>query len=580
MDRVSAAAPAPRWLLVTSGFLAFTVPLLLAAAQLHGAPRWDEDVAVVRALGQVQVGAEGVASSALSGLTALLPLGNRLMRAALVSTLASGLCAWLLYGLALRSLAPRSPAAASDVGLALGAALLPALAPLFQVEATRVGGASLGVLLVLLVLRALREVRLNAVLLGVLLGLALTERRDAALCAGALIALACVLRPERISVRQGLLLLSAALAIAAVTLLPSLWIRDGRGFSLGLSLGLPLGADGQLEQGPLAQVGPLFSLLALFGALSALWQREQRAVAMPWLVLLALGLLTSGAVARLCGVAALAHLSVLGMRTVLTLLRRSQLPLQGVAVQLVFLVAFCALLLVAEDGRRTLLARSVSGARSWTNEAFERLPTDALLLSDSSSIAWRLWAARVLEGTRPDVTLVPSPLLGHGTLARELLNEEPRLGGLIRDYAIAGTASELSLSELADARPLKVELDMDWSRRLLAHLSPDGLWSDVAPHALGRSDRAQGYEGVQSAFRVVLRHAKTERGTDFATFERVYQDLYHHALISATLGDKALASRMLRKLSRLKPDDPDCRALRASLRRGSKGAASARALLD
>jgi hypothetical protein len=215
------------------------------------------------------------------------------------------------------------------------------------------------------------------------------------------------------------------------------------------------------------------------------------------------------------------------------------------------LFAGCLVLLGAEDGHRAIERRSVSGTRAWSSEAFGNLPPGTLVISDSVEIAWRLWAARVTEGLRPDVMLVPSPLLGHGNVARELLDAEPQIAGLIRDYASRGTASELSLSQLADTRPLKVELDYDWDKRLLAYFTPDGVWSDVAPHALGRSDRTRGFAAMRNVHRRILRRAATENGEDRQTLDRLTSDLHHHALVSATLGDSKLAERILRELVRM-----------------------------
>jgi hypothetical protein len=261
-------------------------------------------------------------------------------------------------------------------------------------------------------------------------------------------------------------------------------------------------------------------------------------------------------------------------------LERARLPLAPLVARLVFVLGIGLLLLTMEDGRRALERRSVSAARAWTNEAFGDLPPGALVISDAPEVAWRLWASRVTEGTRPDVMLVPSRLLGRGNVARELLEAEPRIAGLIRDHATHGTASELSLSQLADSRPLKVELDYDWDKRLLAYLTPDGVWSDVAPHALGRSDRKSRYKEVRGALERVLRQAHTERGTDQETVDRIARDLYHHALVSATLGDGELAERMLRRLGRVRPDDPEWQALRNKLKSSPRGALNVRAMVE
>jgi hypothetical protein len=271
--------------------------------------------------------------------------------------------------------------------------------------------------------------------------------------------------------------------------------------------------------------------------------------------------------------------ATVGLRNVLLWLPRWQLPLGPTLRRLTLLGAGCLVLLIAEDGQRTVGRRSVSATRAWSEEAFGNLPPGTLAISDSVEIAWRLWAARVTEGLRPDVMLVPSPLLGHGNVARELITAEPRLAGLIRDYASQGTAAESSLSELADTRPLKVELDYDWDRKLLSYLTPDGVWSDVAPHALGRSDRKGRYELMRTVHRRIFAAVTNDHGEDRDTLDRLTRDLHHHALVSATLGDRKLADGILRDLVRMQPDDPRWQELRERLEESPRGAVSVRAML-
>ena len=76
-------------------------------------------------------------------------------------------------------------------------------------------------------------------------------------------------------------------------------------------------------------------------------------------------------------------------------------------------------------------------------------------------------------------------------IAQDTVSEvtEPGVAPLLRDVATAGRISEFSLTTLAEARPLFVELDPAGDRRLLDHLRPTPLWRGVATHTLGRSDR-------------------------------------------------------------------------------------------
>jgi hypothetical protein len=577
----SAPSPAPRWAERFAATLAFSAPVLLALGHLSLEPRWDEDVAVVRALGG-QIGAEGIVSGALSTRFALLPLGSRLMRAALPSALAVGLVSLLLFQLAVALLERRRGPSFGELGLAGFAALGATLLPSFQIEASRVGGATVAALLILGLLRVSLLDPGRVVARGLLLGLLLAESHWGAL-AGLVIVIASLVRRDVVPRARDFfgLFVTAALTLG-VLLLPSLLHprTPGSGIDFSFSLGLPLGTTNPSGLSMFAELGLVCCPLAALGVLWVLPRARLRPLLLTSLAAVGVELVEAAPAVRLAAIACCMLFATFGLRFCLAWLERARLPLTPLLGRLVFLLGVGLLLLSMEDSRRALDRRSVSAARAWTAEAFGDLPPGALVISDAPEIAWRLWASRVTEGTRPDVMLVPNRLLGRGNVARELLRAEPRIAGLIRDHATYGTVSELSLSELADARPLKVELDYDWDKRLLAYLTPDGVWSDVAPHALGHSDRKTSYKAMRRVFNRILRQASTERGTDRQTVDRVTRDLYHQALVSATLGDNDLAEHILHRLSKIRPDDPAWEHLRRKLEHSSRGAPSVRAMLE
>jgi hypothetical protein len=73
---------APRhWLDATCAWLALAIPLGLTLMRSSPSTQWRDDLAVVRGLGLVPFGGEGVPSTVLMQLAALLPIGGRLLRA-------------------------------------------------------------------------------------------------------------------------------------------------------------------------------------------------------------------------------------------------------------------------------------------------------------------------------------------------------------------------------------------------------------------------------------------------------------------------------------------------------------------
>ena len=190
------------------------------------------------------------------------------------------------------------------------------------------------------------------------------------------------------------------------------------------------------------------------------------------------------------------------------------------------------------------------GAEAWTDEAIGSLPPDSLLMVKSEAVAFRLWASRVARGDRPDVTVVPLPLLDRGDTSARLLGLEPHLGPLIRELRVSGKPSEYALSSLADARPLYVEFDQRWDQRLLDHVLPHPFWMRFAPHALGRSDRTAALKEGREAFGRVL-EAASKPTPDPATLSLLTSRAREQAVVLATLGDKQNAGKLLEDLGQL-----------------------------
>jgi hypothetical protein len=191
-------------------------------------------------------------------------------------------------------------------------------------------------------------------------------------------------------------------------------------------------------------------------------------------------------------------------------------------------------------------------------------------------MAWRAWAARIVRGERPDVVVVPLTLLSHPDLLESLLKAEPNLAALIRDINVNGSPTEHGLSQLADSRPLFVDLDPRWDSRLMAHLLPEGMWFRYSPHPLGRSDRARGLVQARKASDRMIRsfgHGAQETSAPLkALFARRLQE---QAVLLASLGDTASATSSLDDLARVVPDDKLGEKLRDQLREGKHSSPSA-----
>ncbi len=151
---------------------------------------------------------------------ALVPVGGRWLRAAWVSALALGLCSRLLYEMGVRLLGKGADMPRLGPALSLAAALMTVLSPSWQAEGSVIGGATVGVAVILLALDLDRRFDASdarrTLLFGLLLGLATAESHAAGLSLlGSGVALG--LASRRVPAPRALVLGFAA--FASVTLL-------------------------------------------------------------------------------------------------------------------------------------------------------------------------------------------------------------------------------------------------------------------------------------------------------------------------------------------------------------------------
>jgi hypothetical protein len=269
---------------------------------------------------------------------------------------------------------------------------------------------------------------------------------------------------------------------------------------------------------------------------------------------------------RVLAVGALAVCAVLGVHALALGLQRARIPMARQAAALLVVFQFTLVLVTGDDSAFLADRRAQHGAEVWTDEALAGLPRRSLLLVRSEAVAWRLWAAWVVRGERPDTVVVPLPLLERGSVAGRLVRLEPALAPLVRELAISDRPSEYALSTLADARPLFVEVDPSWDPRLFEHLVPHPLWLRFAPHALGRSDRTVALKRGRRAFRRVLGAALQPAFRDEATLAVLSARTSEQAIVLTALGDKKSALHLVEDLKLIDPNHETALNLEKRLR--------------
>lgn len=586
---VSAPLPAapPAFWETASRKLAFALPLVVTMLRTSPTGQWRDDLPAVRALGLVPSGAEGTLSTALTQLLALLPIGGRLLRAGWVSAIGVAVASAIAYRLIHRALSASLTTPRLSPPLALAATLTAVLAPSWQLEGTLAGGVTVGVALALAaiwVALTWRE-RWSTFVLGALIGCTVTESHSAALALGVALLTQLLLRrswPEPRATLELLLGVATPLAPWAIYLLlrplsPNVELDLSGGIGTSSLVSVDAAAERTTALAAwIADAGLLSCALGVAGLLIALFRKPLRALGAPFAALFLVdlgfpaskvGILASDSLApvRLLSLIAIACASALAVQAVATYVRRVRLPFAEPASALLVAFHFTLAFAAVEASAYAADRRDQAAADSWTDAALTALPPSALLLVRSEALAYRIWSAQIARGARTDLIVIPEPLLERGNVARLLLRQEPALAPLVREMALAGEPSEFSLSSLSDTRPLFVEIDPRWPKRLRNHLAPRAFFPRFSAHPLGRSDRSQSLKENDAAWQRALAVAIAPSARDPATLAVMQSELRDRAQLLAEVGDREAAQAAVQSLISIDAQDAVAATLSARL---------------
>jgi hypothetical protein len=564
----------PAWINPACAASAFLIPFWIAVAHTGSTPHWRDDLPVIRGLGWAATGWDGAVSTVLIQIAVLLPIGSVTFRAALVAAMASGACGMAVYALC-RGLVNRSAVApwlnaAASVVAALSATLL----GLGLREATVGGGASVAVLLGIGALYLAREERWadarGLAAAGAVLGAACAESPACGMSVVVALLVQRIASRRLPAVRFAAVVLGFGIVTAALLWLP-LCVRP---FAPNLFRTLGPAVNGL--RGPvsdlvsfdkagvfvwLREVGPVALVLSGCGALLGLYRSRLRSATVALVSVVVFDALICLprwnlpaerlAASNLLSVSALAIGTALAVQTVSTLLFSAQIRMARGAAVLLVMFDLTMAMTSAEEASFAEDAAADRGAEAFSDEGLDRLAPGAMVLLRSRVLALRLWASQIAYGARPDVLVVATPMLGDGRSAAGLLRAEPAAQGVLRDLSLDGHAGEQALTVLADLRPLELELDPGYDRRLISHMVADHLWLRFFPHPLGASDRRIAFSGVQPRLADLIEKTRIGERTDAHTLAVAKARLRDQATASAALGDRPEAIALLGELEKL-----------------------------
>jgi hypothetical protein len=568
---------------------AIAVPGVAASGRVAVDAVWRDDLALVRGLAFAPVAGPATVTSVAMQAASLLPLGPLPYRMALVSAAMLSMCAWAIVVLARRVLEAHVPSSLLNVPLACIAAMTATLGPALQGEATVAGGATTPLavsLLVWLAVTATDTPRLQRwTWAGGALGLLLSESYVAvlAMCAAMLVATA--VRGDWPRGRAAWIPGVTAVVSALVFMLPAALrpLAPHRALDFGHGVHptelVPLDVAAQTTTALRAwnaEVGTISLVLAGLGLVAGVLRKRTRWYAAPLALLVLVDVAfpaTTGAMLapdmlaplRALAITAVAVAASLGVHVVVHTLMDMGLPMARAAAVLVVIFNLTLVAVTAERAAFCVDRSGARGASAYADEALRRLPPNAMVLARSNAVMWRLLADCIVSGARPDVVLVAYPLVGRARVANQVLAAEPSASVLLRDMVMEGTPGEHGVSRVADRRPLFVELDPLWDARVAVHLAPSGLWLQLHPQPLGRSDRRMAIEGSAQPFARMMALVRATETADPAT-EAVVLTVARQQTVAAALARDVQATRdLLERLAAVAPSDLFVRAMRQRL---------------
>jgi hypothetical protein len=531
----------------------------VALANAGSTSVWRDDLLVVRGIGCTAYGNGGGVWALFAEASRLVPLGSLHFRLALVAALVLGAAGFAVYRLARETLGRHTDAPLLAFALSIIAALTATLSATAQSEGAVAGGSGVALFLAVTILGARPAEALRvperALYLGLLLGVLAMESKVTAAVLAMAIAIGLLVGKQRPS-REAMNLLGAGwLTCVGLFGLPCLVRRlvPAPFFDVGRAIAaLEVSAPVRPLGGVLARVGDegvVLVALAATGLGLGVVKARERAATVPLLVLIALYALSAAAEGRwltpediaplhLVAMTALAIGAALALSTLAATLLAWQLPMAKGAAILLVMTDLTFAVATAEESAFANDRSGWRGADAFIDEALEQLPPRAALLVRSRDTALRLWAAQVAHGARPDVLVVPVPATGDTRLALDLLRAEPALQKALLDISLEGRPGEEALTILADARPVLVELDPRWDRRVVSHFVPDHLWLRFFPEPRGPSDRKAAFSDLASREERVRAASLLGGKPDVLTSRILRARLVDGALVAALLGDR------------------------------------------
>ncbi|HET6415197.1 MAG TPA: DUF2723 domain-containing protein [Polyangiales bacterium] len=197
------------------------------------------------------------------------------------------------------------------------------------------------------------------------------------------------------------------------------------------------------------------------------------------------------------------------------------------------------------------------------------LPPRAVVLAHNPQTIFRYWGGEAEELNRPDVTMIPLPLLTYPKLVERFVEDEPELKPLLRSYMLDGALSTPELQSLAALRPVFVEMDVRVSQEMMELLVPEQLYHRVLTSETTPTDEAHATENHTALWADL--YQRITRPLEEHTKTQLLWWHYADSLYFASVGDTSAAMRTVTAGLALNPHAEELVRLRAALDKAEPG---------
>ncbi|MEM9730107.1 MAG: DUF2723 domain-containing protein [Myxococcota bacterium] len=197
------------------------------------------------------------------------------------------------------------------------------------------------------------------------------------------------------------------------------------------------------------------------------------------------------------------------------------------------------------------------------------LPNGAVVLAHNPNTIFRFWGGEAEERNRPDVTLVPLPILSYPKLVEAMVDRDPELRPLLRNYLLSGALDPSELQTLAATRPVFVEMDLRVAPELYEMMVPEQLYHRVLTADMAEADEAAAMRSHEAVVEDLV--GRLGSPLDSQTQVQLLWRHYTDALYFASVGDINAARRSVGAGLGLNPLAQELVAMQDALKQAAPG---------